>query len=153
MSRWTRENKYDDAIAAAAKRHGVPVWVIKTTIAKESGFNPSAFTGSIGLMQLEEATARDLGFKGVVEGLYDPAVSIALGTAYLARQAKRYPKAPWDEIYAAYNSGAIRKNDRGQLVNTKGLTNVEEHVAGWRRAADYFRPGWRSEKRPTRPAR
>lgn len=148
---WARENDFDDLIAAAANSYGVPVWVIKATAAKESSFDPTAYDGSSrGLMMIEEATARGLGYTGTIGddttrtgGLYDPTIAIRFGVKDLGQLQTRYPSEPWDARYAAYNSGKIRRNAAGEFVNSKGLNIVEQHVAGWRRAADYFMPGWR----------
>jgi len=144
MPRWPNENAFDRIIVSAAAHYGVPVWLIKATIAKESSFNPAADTGSIGLMQIEEPTARDRGFKGTRAELFDPAVNIEIGTRHLKWLMGRFPGVTPDALYAAFNSGAPRKNAAGQFVNSKGSTIVEDHVAGWRRAADYFNPAWRS---------
>lgn len=153
MARWKHENAFDDLVVSASRRHQIPTWVIKATIAKESSFEPTAIRRdpggktSRGLLQLLEATARDMGYAGPAGddetrtgGLYDPATSIEYGTRYLRWQAARASWAAWDEVYAAYNAGSIRKTSGGLLVN-------EKHVIGWRRAADYFRPGWRNETR------
>lgn len=147
MTTFRNENIYDSAIASAAARHGVPAWVIKTTIAKESSFNPAADTGSVGLMQLELATAKDRGFTGTRAQLFDPATSIEFGTRHLAWLMSRNAGETWDALYAAYNSGKARRSD-GVFVNSKGDSIVEKHVAGWRALADRFHPGWRSERVP-----
>lgn len=147
---FARENTFDALILQNADKFNVPVWVIKATIGKESSFNPAAFRAesggraSRGLMQILEGTARDLGLRGAAGddatktgGLYEPALSIQLGTKFLARLRARYPSEPWDRIYAAYNAGSIVTDPTGALVN-------EAHVTGWRTLADYFNPGWRA---------
>jgi soluble lytic murein transglycosylase-like protein len=102
----------------------------------------------VGLMQLELATARDRGFKGTREQLFDPATSIDIGTSHLAWLMKRHPGETWDGLYAAYNSGKPRRGPDGKFVNSKGLPIVEKHVVGFRAAADHFHPGWRAERVP-----
>jgi soluble lytic murein transglycosylase-like protein len=136
--KWSRENDFDATIDAASKKYGVPVPVIKATIAKESSFNPLIDTGSVGLMQLEVATAYEMGFIGSREDLFLPEKNIRAGVAYLAHLRKRYPDEPWDAIYAAYNSGKVRRNAAGHFVNSKGDENVEKHVVGFRKALEYF---------------
>jgi soluble lytic murein transglycosylase-like protein len=149
------ENAFDADVTVNASRYGIPVWVVKTTIAKESSFNPKA-TGperpilSRGLMQLVPATAKGLGYKGILGndvtgsgGLYEPGLSIALGTKLLAELRSRFPGAPWDDIYSAYQWGTLKRNSVGVLLN-------ERKVQQWRLLADYFNPGWRSN--PTEPA-
>jgi len=159
--KFANESAWNPAIAAAAAASGVPVWVIKTTIAKESSFNPKAFQDkpspsstddSRGLMQLLTSTARWLGYTGPegddatrTGGLYDPIKSIEIGTHYLGYLARRWPAEPWDAIYAAYNSGAVRRDAAG-FVNAKGQS-IEAKVQGWRDLASYFNPSWRSEAR------
>lgn len=124
--RWTRENTFDAAIAAASLKYRVPVAVIKAVIAHESGFNPRAKRAeaprsslpptpdhpaggdeSRGLMQLLIRTARLLGYKGHPDGLYDPATSIELGTRLLAdnlRSAERRGGGLPDAL-SQYNGG------------------------------------------------
>jgi soluble lytic murein transglycosylase-like protein len=165
---WAREAEFDTLMVAQSIRTGVPVWVIKATIAKESGFDPGAFRdepklkdASRGLGQLLLSTAIWLGYRGEAGddqahtgGLYDPAESIRWTAEYLKRQRRRYPDAPWDEIYAAYNAGSIRyaADEAGKILEPRRLIN-EANLAGWRRAADHFRPGWRAEPIPARPFR
>lgn len=144
MMRWANETKWLPEMLAAGRRHGVPLWVIQTTIATESSFNPTAErqeTGgrvSRGLMQVLEGTARGLGYTGTPEGLFIPATSIELGARLLAQLTVRYPGAAWEGIYAAYNSGAIRKDAKGRYVNAAGGLDVQEHVDNWQRNRRYF---------------
>ena len=53
----------------------------------ETGYRPDAVgsSGEIGLMQVMPATAAQLGFRGTLADLADPATNIRLGVAYLAR--------------------------------------------------------------------
>lgn len=157
MPRWANENRFDDLVHQASARYLVPVWVIKATIAQESSFDPSKrrdekradgsiWDSSRGLMQLLGRTAKGLGYTGPVGddvarrgGLYDPATSIMLGTDNLAQLARRFPGEDWPAIYAAYNAGSIRRNARGEFVNSKGQTNVHDHVELWEKKANYFR--------------
>ena len=148
MGKWARENDFDDFVRAESARYGIPVAVIKATIATESGFNPGAYRkepqlgdASRGLMQVLLTTARGLGYTGEpgddlkrISGLYDPWTSIQLGTFYLARQAGRYTDRPWTDIYAAYNAGSLRYKANGAgrvLVNAPA-------VALWRKNYTYF---------------
>ena len=52
----------------------------------ESHFDPRAHgkAGEIGLMQIKPSTARLLGYRGPVKGLYEPETNIRLGMKYLA---------------------------------------------------------------------
>jgi len=161
---WQRENDFDSEITAAARKWGIPAEAIKATIAKESGFDPHARRQdpravSRGLMQLIEGTARGLGYAGAffvddvtrTGGLYDPAVSIDLGAKLLAQLCRQYPGESWDAIYAAFNSGRVRRNTAGQFVNSKGLVTVEDHVVGFRKAADHFGLNWKGRAGPPIP--
>ena len=155
---YRQENAWDRLLHRYGQTYDVPVWVLKATIAKESGFRSTAFRpepavgdGSRGLMQLLYRTALGLGYSGQkgndqedrTTGLYDPETSIQLGTKYLAQLRRQYPSEPWDAIYAGYNSGKIRRNAAGQFTNAAGSTNVNNHVGGWQRLADYFEPNWK----------
>lgn len=90
MARWLNENSYDDLIVVAGKRYNVDPLLIKAVIGQESGFKAGAelkevSDSSRGLMQLLEAAAREIGFTGPVERLYDPKVNIQYGTMYLKK--------------------------------------------------------------------
>lgn len=155
--KFANENTWNAAIASAAVAAGLPVWVVKTAIGKESSFNPRAVGPedpiiSRGLMQLTEDTARWLGYSGPLGddsthtgGLYDPETSIQIGAHYLGYLARRYPAEGWDAIYAGYNSGAPRRDAAG-FVNAKGKS-IEGKIQAWRDLADYFNPNWRKEPR------
>lgn len=107
--RWTRENSFDGDIQAAASRRGVPMPLIKATIAVESGFNPSAKNlrdpgGAWGLMQMIPATARALGYSGPMESLLtNTALAIDLGAQLLAQNLAR--TASVTDSVSAYNGG------------------------------------------------
>jgi soluble lytic murein transglycosylase-like protein len=134
------EAEYADAIDAAAERNGLPGWVIRATIAKESGYDPAAFRpddqgGSRGLMQMTMPAAATIGYTGPAGddstrtgGLYDPERSIELGARYLAWNRDRFAGEPWDVIYAAYNAGSVIRDATGQLAN-------EAYVVPWRQLA------------------
>jgi soluble lytic murein transglycosylase len=101
---------HDAEIRAAARRHDLdPAW-IAAEIRAESIFNPRARSSANarGLMQLlpttAAAVARRLGqaYAGA-EHLYDSALNIALGSAYLREMEDKYG-ATYQAI-AAYNAG------------------------------------------------
>jgi len=152
MAKYRNETKWDTWIDQAAAKNGVPAWVIKSTIAAESAFDPTAYNPeagsrwgpSRGLMQFIEATARRMGLAGAIGddatrtgGLYEPQIAIALGGKLLGSLRRRYPMEPWDAIYAAYNAGSIFRTPGG------GFTN-QAQVDNWTRRADYFKPDWRA---------
>ena len=99
-----------ELIEREARRNGLdPAWVA-AEIRAESTFNPRARSpaNARGLMQVLPTTgaavARRLGLPwGGAESLYDPAINIPLGTAYLREKEQMYGK-PYVAI-AAYNAG------------------------------------------------
>lgn len=113
------KSTYEELIAAAGEKYGVPTSLIKAVIDTESSFNPSAVSsaGAKGLMQLMDGTARGLG----VSNSFDPAQNIEGGTKYLSYQLQKFG----GEIamaLAAYNAGPSR-------VTRLGVTNDEELLA------------------------
>ena len=101
---------------AEARRHNLdPAW-IAAEIRAESTFNPRARSpaDARGLMQVIPATgqavARRLGEPwGGAESLYDAAVSIRLGTAYLREMKERYGASVLKDI-AAGRTDALAKD-------------------------------------------
>ncbi|GLK77573.1 hypothetical protein GCM10008171_28270 [Methylopila jiangsuensis] len=73
-------------IVAAAAEHGVPAELAEAVAEVESGFNPKAVggVGEIGLMQVLPSTARMLGYRGALPGLFDPGTNVGYGVRYLA---------------------------------------------------------------------
>lgn len=69
---------------AAARR--VPIDLADAIITIESAYDPHAvgMADEIGLMQIRQSTARELGFAGTPQDLFDPQTNIRLGIAYLA---------------------------------------------------------------------
>jgi soluble lytic murein transglycosylase-like protein len=128
-----RSARYDDVIARASTRHGVPFHLVKAVIAIESGFRPQALSraGARGLMQLMPNTARDLG----VNDPHDPQQAIDAGTRYLAKLLKAFR----DETLAlaAYNAGPARVARAGRVPD---IAETKAYVASVRRvAAGYAR--------------
>ena len=75
----------DDAIIAAAKRHGVPERLVRRIIMRESKYNARARNRAFwGLMQISYPTARSMGFKGTPEELLNPFVNLRFAVPYLA---------------------------------------------------------------------
>jgi soluble lytic murein transglycosylase-like protein len=86
---------------AAADRYGLPRALVRSVMAAESGFQPSAMSpkGAIGLMQLMPATAQDLGADP-----HDPAQNVDAGTRYLRDLLEKYNYGLRHAL-AAYNAG------------------------------------------------
>jgi soluble lytic murein transglycosylase-like protein len=72
-------------IAQHATRYQVPETLIYGIIKRESGFNPKAHRKAYwGLMQISNATARSVGYRGPPEGLLDANTNLTYGVLYLA---------------------------------------------------------------------
>lgn len=113
------KTSFEELIAAAGERYGVPVSLIKAVIDAESSFNPGAVSsaGAKGLMQLMDGTARGLG----VSDPFDPAQNIEGGTKYLASLFQRFG-GELAMVLAAYNAGPTR-------VAGLGVSSDEELLA------------------------
>jgi hypothetical protein len=92
---------YDQLIARAARRHGLPPALVKAVVKAESNFQPDALSdkGAQGLMQLMPATAEDLG----VDHPFTPEENVLGGTRYLREMYDRF--GDWEHALAAYNAG------------------------------------------------
>jgi soluble lytic murein transglycosylase-like protein len=93
----------------------------------ESDFNERAFMmdrngGSYGLMQIDAPTARDRGYKGTPDGLYDPAINIRLGCAqltWITNTLRAKMITGLAQVAAAYNEGVenvVKGNPDPQYV-------------------------------------
>jgi hypothetical protein len=104
-------NQYSSLIEQAAKKHGVPVELVREVIRKESNFNPQArgAAGEGGLMQLMQPTAKELG----VADPFDPQQNIDGGTRYLSQLLQRY-QGDTSKALMAYNGG-MGNVDRGTI--------------------------------------
>jgi soluble lytic murein transglycosylase-like protein len=124
------------ALAAAESDYGLSVIFSLAIMELESRFDPNARgpAGSIGLMQLQPATARAVaqryGFKWKGERtLRDPETNARLGLAYLAELHARFGRT--DYAIAAYNIGPgnlRRLLARRPLGRGPYLTKVYAHV-------------------------
>jgi soluble lytic murein transglycosylase len=94
----------------AELEHGLPVLMTLAMIQQESRFDPHAKgpTGSLGLMQVQPATAREVARRhGLAwqseRTLYDPVQNVRIATAYLAEMRQRFGST--DHAIAAFNIG------------------------------------------------
>jgi soluble lytic murein transglycosylase len=104
---------HEDALAEESRRHDLDPALVAGLIRQESSFNPRAVSpaGARGLMQLMPtvgaAIARSRRYPLWNPALlFDPDVSLELGTAHLASSLKR--GMPPARALAAYNAGASR---------------------------------------------
>lgn len=118
---------HEEALVAESAEHGLDPSFVAALIRQESLFNPAATSsaGARGLMQvmpdLGRKLAASLGFPvwdPVL--LYQPDVSIQMGTYHLAELVERYDRPV--HILAAYNAGVSRVT---RWVNKKGVSDPE----------------------------
>ncbi len=103
-----------DQIAAWSKQRNLDIYNVAGLIRQESVFNPRARSSAnaYGLMQLliptAQLTARKFGTIGTItaESLYQPALNIELGTAYMREQLDRFGRIEFMAV--AYNAGPGR---------------------------------------------
>ena len=108
---------YWEEVAAAAHKAQVDPYLVLSVIRQESFFNEAAVSraGAIGLMQIMPQTGRKLARRFGLDAfhrrqLFDPGLSIQLGTRYLGEQVRAFSDAAGGGLrfqlgLAAYNAG------------------------------------------------
>lgn len=116
-------------INAAAKRYGVDPTLVAAVARAESSFNPRAISeaGAKGLMQLMDATARQLG----VADSFDPEQNVDGGTKFLGEMMRRFGKP--ELALAAYNAGP------GAVSKHGGIPPYRETQTYVKRVLDFQR--------------
>src|SRR5439155_2957186 len=118
-------------ILPAAKKHGVPVALVKSIMAAESNFDCNALSdkGAIGLMQLMPDTAAEYGADPTV-----PEQNVQAGAQYLRVLMDRYHKYRdcLKRAIAAYNAGP------GNVDKYKGVPPFNETRSYVKRVMAYF---------------
>lgn len=127
VTRWRRENDFDDLVNSSASANGVDPLLVKAIIAQESGFNPTVpgYDGkSVGLMQVTPATAQSVGITG---SQLDPANSIEAGCRYLREMIDQFGQ---DGGISAYNGGPRPWLGYGKPLSTGSFANQSyvDHV-------------------------
>jgi len=130
---------FDSFIQAASGFYQVPAAWIQAIIDTESGWNPNASNPadpSYGLMGMTPTTARDMGYTGTIQGLYDPETNINLGTKYVRWVMDRWGVSDFQSVYSAYNSGSPTLWQQSQEVAlhvATALANLSKYVtwAAW----------------------
>jgi len=117
--------QYLDLIRDIKRRYGfeaVPDGLTLATIETESSFDsdairvePAINDASRGLMQILYGTAKQMGYSGEPDGLFDPETNIRYGTAYQLWLYNRYHD--WNAVIHSYNEGP-GNYDKGKRVTT-----------------------------------
>lgn len=113
---------YMAEIEAASERFLIPKPLIAAVIKCESNWDRLARSpkGARGLMQILPRTASET-FGVPSARLWNPAINIPVGTAYLRLLAQRYDGQTMD-VLAAYNAGPTRVDTRSRLPReTRGF--------------------------------
>ncbi|HEX6600882.1 MAG TPA: transglycosylase SLT domain-containing protein [Gemmatimonadaceae bacterium] len=142
---------HEDALREESRRHDLDPALVAGLIRQESSFNPRAVSavGARGLMQLMPsvgaAVAKSMNYPMWNPALlFDPDVSLELGTAHLASSLKR--GVPTAHALAAYNAGASRV---ARWVNRPGSASDPELFTEWipyTETRDYVRIVLRNEQ-------
>ncbi|MBI2262714.1 MAG: lytic transglycosylase domain-containing protein [Caulobacterales bacterium] len=113
---------FQDAIAAAAARHGLDPKLLHALVVTESAYRPDARSpvGAGGLTQLMPGTAVELG----VRDRFDPVENLRGGADYLARQIRRFGDLRL--ALAAYNAGPARVARLGRMPD---IAETQAYVA------------------------
>jgi soluble lytic murein transglycosylase-like protein len=116
---------FDALIDARAAAWHVDKALVKAIVANESAFDPRAKSsaGAQGLMQLEPATAAELG----VTDPYDPAQNVNGGTRYISGLLERF-HGDIRLALAAYNAGAGAVEKYGGVPPYAETRAYVEHV-------------------------
>lgn len=127
---------FDTEIQSLAQVYQVPESWIRAVVETESNWKPNAYRAepkihdaSYGLMQLLYKTARNLGYTGTPEGLYDPFTNLDLGTRLLAQLRLKYGDN-FQRVYSAYNSGDPDLWTRSAEVY-RNVTRAVENLTKW----------------------
>jgi len=134
---------YRAAILRFAKARGLDPRLVLAIMKEESRFRPRAKSPAAarGLLQLTlDAASRyatRAGVRNLTENqLYDPNVSIAIGSAYLAELNQLFPNLP-EAVAASYNGGEdnvsrwvkrAKQNDRGVFTSEVGFAETKNYV-------------------------
>lgn len=119
--------------ASVSHTYGLPPGLLSAVCWTEShhnaaAINPDDGTGdSIGLCQVQYATARQMGYRGSAKHLRDPKTNARYAGAYIRYQLDRYDGDILKAI-AGYNAGSYIVNRKGQTVNCQYVAQV---LAAW----------------------
>ncbi len=126
---------YWESLAGVGKRTGIDPYLLLALMRQESLFDPAARSPSDaqGLMQLLPSTARTIAAEVAMPAarldLFDPAVNIELGTAYLKKLFEMFGGNTFKAV-AAYNGGehaVERWNARFKGDDDEWVENIDFH--------------------------
>ncbi|HEX4276067.1 MAG TPA: lytic transglycosylase domain-containing protein [Bryobacteraceae bacterium] len=97
----------DELVTRAGEASSVPADLLRSVMKQESGFRPCAVSGkgAMGLMQLMQATANDMG----VRDAFDPQENVTAGAKFLKQLINLYG-GDLTLALSAYNAGPARVN-------------------------------------------
>jgi soluble lytic murein transglycosylase-like protein len=111
----------DGLIAHYSRHYNVPESLVRRVIVRESGYNPGARNGPYyGLMQISNATARGMGFRGEAASLLDAETNLRYAVRYLAGAYVTAQGNP-DLAMRYYASGYYYDAKRLGLLDASGL--------------------------------
>lgn len=118
----------DGLIERHAQANGVPAAVARAVVRVESNYRVTArgSAGEIGLMQIKPSTARMMGYRGSVKGLFDPETNIRYGMKYLGMAHKLGGGAVCETILK-YNAGHAAR--RMNPVSRAYCAKVKRHMS------------------------
>jgi soluble lytic murein transglycosylase len=105
-----------DEVESAARRAGVPAWVLAGLVRQESAWNPRARSaaGALGLAQVLPAVAaeaaREVPGLAPTGDLFEPGRNLVLGATLLARWRRSFAGS-WTAALASYDAGEKRVRD------------------------------------------
>ncbi|MBM3824802.1 MAG: lytic transglycosylase domain-containing protein [Verrucomicrobia bacterium] len=112
-----REQRHDEAIAAASKTYSMDPAVVKAVVWKESRFDAASRgkAGEVGLMQIRDLAAREWADAErlkdfTMEHLTSPSTNTLAGTWYLKKLLGRYRHTDGALVYALADYNAGRAN-------------------------------------------
>lgn len=104
------------SLKLAAATVQVPFELLRAICMVESNLNPAAVhlddgnSASHGLCQVKYETAKFMGYKGTLKGLYNPDNNALFAAKYLNYQLTRY-KGNWVNAVSAYNRGTASSSN------------------------------------------
>jgi soluble lytic murein transglycosylase len=141
-------------IQQESRRHNLDPYMVAGVIRQETIFNPQARSraNALGLMQILPATGQTVARKYSLGGgrissgdLYNPVLSIQLGTAYLSDMLERFGR--FEYAAAAYNGGPSRvsrwlgelpTSEIEEWVDSIPITETRLYVQGVYRNARHY---------------